>query len=122
MLEGYEVNTSRVSDAIHYGCIPVVISNNRDLPFADVLDWSKFSVVINQRDIAFLKTKLLSRTRETYPRKFIILISAAYHTNDNILLWDSDLSIPWEFKSGREIEAFSCQTNPAFRCGERLAL
>jgi hypothetical protein len=86
MLEGYEVNTSRVSDAIHYGCIPVVISNNRDLPFADVLDWSKFSVVINQRDIAFLKTKLLSRTRETYPRKFIILISAAYHTNDNILL------------------------------------
>ncbi|KAJ6944909.1 hypothetical protein NC651_000059 [Populus alba x Populus x berolinensis] len=78
-VKGYEVNTARVSDAIHYGCIPVIISNYYDLPFANVLDWSKFSVVINQRDIAFLKTKLLSIEREMYLRMYHNLCKVRRH-------------------------------------------
>ncbi|KDP23220.1 hypothetical protein JCGZ_23053 [Jatropha curcas] len=65
-VKGYEVNTARISDAIHYGCIPVIISNNYDLPFANVLDWSKFSIIIHHRDIAFLKKRLLAITTQTY--------------------------------------------------------
>ncbi|KAL5799133.1 hypothetical protein ACOSQ3_032206 [Xanthoceras sorbifolium] len=65
-VKGYEVNTARVSDAIHYGCIPVILSNYYDLPFANVLDWSKFSVVINTGEIPFLKKRLLSITRQMY--------------------------------------------------------
>ncbi|KAK1570615.1 hypothetical protein Q3G72_004565 [Acer saccharum] len=65
-VKGYEVNTARVSDAIHYGCIPVILSNYYDLPFANVLDWTKFSVIINTGEIPFLKKRLLSITRQMY--------------------------------------------------------
>lgn len=65
-LKGYEVNTARISDAIHYGCIPVLFSNYYDLPFANVLNWSKFSIIINEVDIASFKTILLSVPSKTY--------------------------------------------------------
>ncbi|EEF50168.1 catalytic, putative [Ricinus communis] len=78
-VKGYEVNTARVSDSIHYGCIPVIISNYYDLPFATVLDWSKFSVVINQADIPFLKTTLLAITRKTYITMFQNLCRVRRH-------------------------------------------
>ncbi|PIN13977.1 Acetylglucosaminyltransferase EXT1/exostosin 1 [Handroanthus impetiginosus] len=65
-LKGYEVNTARVSDAIHYGCIPVVISDYYDLPFANILDWSKFSIVVNERDVARLKYILTSVSERRY--------------------------------------------------------
>ena len=68
-VKGYEVNTARISDgnaAIHYGCIPVIISNYYDLPFSDLLDWSKFSIIIGQEDIGFLKKILLSVSRHMY--------------------------------------------------------
>ncbi|KAK2965140.1 hypothetical protein RJ640_005303 [Escallonia rubra] len=59
-VKGYEVNTARISDAIHYGCIPVLISNYYDLPLANVLDWSKFSITIHEADVVFLKRILLA--------------------------------------------------------------
>ncbi|XP_077225523.1 putative glycosyltransferase At5g03795 isoform X4 [Tasmannia lanceolata] len=65
-VKGYEVNTARISDSLHYGCIPVIISNHYDLPFANVLDWNKFSVIISHGDIASLKQILLSISREMY--------------------------------------------------------
>ncbi|WOG98245.1 hypothetical protein DCAR_0417586 [Daucus carota subsp. sativus] len=65
-LKGYEVNAARISDAIHYGCIPVLFSNYYDLPFANVLDWSKFSIIMNEADIVSLKKVLLSVPSETY--------------------------------------------------------
>ncbi|KAA8532228.1 hypothetical protein F0562_032247 [Nyssa sinensis] len=69
-VKGYEVNTARVSDAIHYGCVPVLISNYYDLPFANVLDWSKFSIIISQGEIACLKKILLSVSRQMYLSMF----------------------------------------------------
>lgn len=65
-VKGYEVNTARISDAIHYGCIPVIISNYYDLPFANVLDWSKFSIIIGQCDVIYLKKILSSIPRQVY--------------------------------------------------------
>lgn len=65
-VKGYEVNTARVCDAIHYGCIPVIVSNYYDLPFSNVLDWSKFSVIISHKSIATLKKILLSISKQKY--------------------------------------------------------
>lgn len=65
-VKGYEVNTARVCDAIHYGCIPVILSNYYDLPFSNVLDWSKFSVIINHKSITSLKKTLLSISKQKY--------------------------------------------------------
>ncbi|KAH6771089.1 hypothetical protein C2S52_015892 [Perilla frutescens var. hirtella] len=65
-IKGYEVNTARVVDAIHYGCVPVLISNYYDLPFANILDWSKFSIIVNQQDIPRLKNVITSVPEQTY--------------------------------------------------------
>ncbi|KZV44064.1 putative glycosyltransferase [Dorcoceras hygrometricum] len=66
-VKGYEVNTARVSDSIHYGCIPVLISDHYDLPFANVLDWSKFSIIVSHGDIRLLKYILTSVvSQQTY--------------------------------------------------------
>ncbi|KAL4576832.1 hypothetical protein LXL04_012932 [Taraxacum kok-saghyz] len=54
-VKGFEVNTARVGDAIYYGCVPVVLADHYDLPFTDILNWSRFSVVVSTEDIRFLK-------------------------------------------------------------------
>ncbi|KAK7377841.1 hypothetical protein VNO80_03274 [Phaseolus coccineus] len=51
----FEVNTARIGDSLYYGCIPVIIGNYYDLPFADVLNWKSFSVVVTTLDIPLLK-------------------------------------------------------------------
>ncbi|KAJ6735484.1 EXOSTOSIN HEPARAN SULFATE GLYCOSYLTRANSFERASE -RELATED [Salix purpurea] len=52
---GSQVNSARIADSIHYGCIPVILSNYYDLPFNDILDWHKFSVVLKEQDVYRLK-------------------------------------------------------------------
>ncbi|PRQ48433.1 putative xylogalacturonan beta-1,3-xylosyltransferase [Rosa chinensis] len=52
---GSQVNSARPMDSIHYGCIPVILSNYYDLPFNDILDWRKFSVILTEKDVYQLK-------------------------------------------------------------------
>ncbi|XP_059668601.1 probable glycosyltransferase At5g03795 [Cornus florida] len=54
-VKGFEVSTARIGDALYYGCVPVIISNHYDLPFADILNWRSFSVVVATLDIPLLK-------------------------------------------------------------------
>ncbi|KAE8691287.1 Exostosin family protein [Hibiscus syriacus] len=54
-VKGFEVNTARVTDALHYGCVPVILANHYDLPFTDILYWKSFSVVVHYVDIPVLK-------------------------------------------------------------------
>ncbi|XP_057737709.1 probable glycosyltransferase At5g03795 isoform X2 [Arachis stenosperma] len=49
------VGSSRIADSIHYGCVPVIMSNYYDLPFNEILDWRKFSVVVKESDLYQLK-------------------------------------------------------------------
>lgn len=56
---GYEVNSPRIVEAIYFECVPVIIADNFVLPFEEVLDWSAFSVVVAEKDIANLKEILL---------------------------------------------------------------
>ncbi|KAJ6366400.1 hypothetical protein OIU77_002894 [Salix suchowensis] len=41
--------------AINYGCVPVILSDYYDVPFKDILDWKKFSVIIKEIDVYQLK-------------------------------------------------------------------
>ncbi|KAG5007752.1 hypothetical protein JHK82_025677 [Glycine max] len=82
---GSQVNSARIADSIHYGCIPgicklhtycvmvfvvflawyeigrfalhisLILSNYYDLPFNDILDWNKFAVVLKESDVYQLK-------------------------------------------------------------------
>ncbi|KAJ4844222.1 hypothetical protein Tsubulata_003095 [Turnera subulata] len=65
-VKGFEVNTARIADSLYYGCIPVIIANHYDLPFADILNWRSFSVVVATLDIPLLKKVLQGFGSEQY--------------------------------------------------------
>ncbi|KAG6397541.1 hypothetical protein SASPL_143710 [Salvia splendens] len=65
---GSQVNSARIADSIHYGCIPVILSNYYDLPFNDILNWHKFSVVLKEKDVYQLKQILKNITQEEFVR------------------------------------------------------
>ncbi|ONH94251.1 hypothetical protein PRUPE_7G006300 [Prunus persica] len=67
-VKGFEVNTARVADSLYYGCVPVIIANYYDLPFADILNWKSFSVIVATLDIPLLKKILKGISSEEYTR------------------------------------------------------
>ncbi|KAJ7552915.1 hypothetical protein O6H91_06G076400 [Diphasiastrum complanatum] len=70
-----------VLDSLRCGCIPVVLSANSfsDLPFQDILNWLKFSVILNSKDIRKLK-RILSAISETQLKSMqAFVLEAAKH-------------------------------------------
>jgi hypothetical protein len=65
-VKGFEVNTARLADAMHYGCVPIIIADYHDLPFNDVLDWRRFSLVVTHEDIPRLKDIIKAVSDEQY--------------------------------------------------------
>jgi hypothetical protein len=78
-VKGFEVNTARLGDAMFYGCVPVVIANYYDLPYADVLDWHKFSIVVPTFDIPLLKEILKSVTPAQYTKMHQYVLQVRQH-------------------------------------------
>ncbi|KAI3445801.1 hypothetical protein Pfo_002466 [Paulownia fortunei] len=58
---GSRVTSNRITMAIHYGCVPVILADYFDLPFNDVLDWRKFSLILNESDVYRLKDILKAK-------------------------------------------------------------
>ena len=52
--------TFRLGESMFAGCIPVLTSDVTHNPFADVLDWSQFSVFVDWRSLEGLEATLLS--------------------------------------------------------------
>ncbi|OMO62602.1 Exostosin-like protein [Corchorus olitorius] len=65
-VKGFEVNTARIADSLYYGCIPIIIANYYDLPFADILNWKSFSIAVVTIDIPLLKQILQGITSDEY--------------------------------------------------------
>jgi hypothetical protein len=53
-------------EAIYNNCVPVVIADGFVLPFSDVLNWSMFSLHINESNIPMIKQILQAIPMDTY--------------------------------------------------------
>ncbi|XP_059646510.1 probable glycosyltransferase At5g03795 isoform X2 [Cornus florida] len=67
-VKGFEVNTARIGDALYYGCVPVILADHYDLPFADILNWKSFSLIVTTADIPLLKKVLQGISSDEYQR------------------------------------------------------
>eukprot|EP00798_Chlamydomonas_sp_ICE-L_P028399 gene28399-31534_t len=70
--------SARAEDAILHGCIPFVIMDNVHAVFESVLDWSKFSIRINESDIA-RTPDILSAITDAQVEKMQQQLSKVWH-------------------------------------------
>ncbi|KAJ8555481.1 hypothetical protein K7X08_012977 [Anisodus acutangulus] len=63
---GSQVNSPRVVEAIYYGCIPVILSDNYVPPLFETLNWESFAVFVLEKDIPNLRNILLSIPDKKY--------------------------------------------------------
>ncbi|XP_038686803.1 probable glycosyltransferase At5g03795 [Tripterygium wilfordii] len=40
-----------ITDSIYFGCVPVILYDKYELPFNDILDWKKFSIIIAEDNV-----------------------------------------------------------------------
>jgi hypothetical protein len=57
-MKGTRVVSPRLIEGIWFGCVPVILADNYDLPLSHILDWSKFAIIIPEADAAQLFTRL----------------------------------------------------------------
>ncbi|KAK7292035.1 hypothetical protein RIF29_07664 [Crotalaria pallida] len=76
---GHEVASPRVVEAIHAGCVPVIICDNYSLPFSDVLNWSQFSLNIPVKNIPEIKRILKRVSRNKYLRLHMKVLRVRRH-------------------------------------------
>ncbi|XP_015083951.1 probable glycosyltransferase At5g03795 [Solanum pennellii] len=67
---GSQVNSPRVVEAIYYGCIPVILSDNYVPPLFETLNWEAFAVFVQEKDIPNLKNILLSIPDKKYKQMY----------------------------------------------------
>lgn len=81
-IAGDTPSSNRLFDAIVSHCVPVVISDEIELPFEDVLDYSEFSIFVRASDAikkGFLLKLLRGIDREEWTRMWRRLQQIAHH-------------------------------------------
>ncbi|KAJ4461017.1 putative multiple exostoses 1 [Paratrimastix pyriformis] len=81
---GYGLHIYRLAEALAAGSIPVILSDNFQLPYSDWLDWRSFSLVLPEKDTASLPALLRSIT----PAHEAMLREAGQR------LWQTQLATP----------------------------
>ncbi|KAL3621005.1 hypothetical protein CASFOL_035917 [Castilleja foliolosa] len=76
---GSIATTNRITMAIHYGCVPVIMADYYDLPFNDILDWRKFSVILKESDVYNLKDILKAKAGADYRNLYNNLLKVQKH-------------------------------------------
>ncbi|XP_027368786.1 probable glycosyltransferase At3g42180 [Abrus precatorius] len=76
---GHEVASPRVVEAIHAGCVPVIICDNYSLPFSDVLNWNQFSIEISTEKIPEIKAILQTVSKNKYLRLHMNVLRVRRH-------------------------------------------
>ena len=94
---GRRLASFRFLEAIQYGCIPVIMSNGWDLPFSDVIDWVKFSIVLDESLLLQLPNILrgikldhvLSMKQQTIFvwKNYFSSVSQVIHTTLEVSFW-----------------------------------
>lgn len=67
---GYGLNSFRLYESFQLGCVPVIITDKRFLPWEDELDWSSFSVIVN--DTTNLEYQLKNISNKKYQDMLLI--------------------------------------------------
>ncbi|KAL1536776.1 putative glycosyltransferase [Salvia divinorum] len=95
---GSQVNSARIADSIHYGCIPVILSNYYDLPFNDILNWHKFAVVLKEKDVYQLKQILKNISQEEFVKLHnnLVKVQKHFHWNSPAVSHDAFHMIMYE--------------------------
>ncbi|KAJ1268600.1 hypothetical protein BS78_07G147700 [Paspalum vaginatum] len=81
-IAGDTPSSNRLFDAIVSHCVPVIISDDIELPFEDVLDYSEFSVFVRAADAAkkgFLLRLLRGISRDEWTKMWMRLKEVARH-------------------------------------------
>ncbi|KAL4369056.1 hypothetical protein GQ457_05G008200 [Hibiscus cannabinus] len=88
---GSQVNSARITDSIHYGCVPVILSNYYDLPFNDILNWQKFAVVLRENDVYNLKQILKNISQEEFVtlHKNLVTVQKHFQWNSPPIRYDA---------------------------------
>lgn len=66
---GYGLNSFRLYESFQLGCVPVVITDQKFLPWTDELDWNSFAIIT--ADTKYLYDILISINNETYERMIL---------------------------------------------------
>lgn len=85
-------------DSIHYGCLPVILSDYSDLPFNDILDWSKFAVILRERDVYQLKQILKNISDAEFARLHInmVMVQKRFQGNTPPVKFDAFHTVMYE--------------------------
>jgi hypothetical protein len=81
-IAGDTPSSNRLFDAIVSHCVPVIISDDIELPFEDMLDYSEFCVFVRSADAAkkgFLLRLLRGISREEWTKMWMRLKKVTHH-------------------------------------------
>ncbi|XP_009776482.1 probable glycosyltransferase At3g07620 [Nicotiana sylvestris] len=78
--EHFGVSVARITEAIYFGCVPVIFANEYELPFNNILDWSKFSVILKEEcEFHELKHILKSKGKVEFELLYYNLLKVQKH-------------------------------------------